>query len=262
MNDQLAPGGAPVTPRPSLVTSDAVALVGRQWLVEGTPRAAVVIAHGLGAHADDPTVVATAEALFARGLDVVTYDARGHGQSGGASTLGDLEEHDVAAAVELAARRTDAVVLVGASMGAIAVLRHASRRPGLAGVVTVSCPSRWVLPRTPRAFAAAVITRTAAGRALAAKAMRIRIASKWTDPDAPVALVPRISSPIAIVHGTADSFIPSSAAAELFAVAGEPRSLHLVEGMGHAFSAASLEPVCDAVDWVLAATAASAQSAD
>ena len=87
---------------------------------------------------------AAEERLFpADGFDVVSYDARGHGRSTGESTLGDLEQHDVAAAVALARTRSSDVVLVGASMGAIAALRYAATDPELRGVVAVSCPARW-----------------------------------------------------------------------------------------------------------------------
>lgn len=243
-------------PRPTLLTSDAVALVGRHWLVDGSPRAAVVIAHGFGAHSEEPTVVATAEALRARGLDVIAYDARGHGGSGGSSTLGDLEEHDVAAAVGLARQRTERVIVVGASMGAIAVLRFASSHSSIAGVVAVSCPARWVLPRTPKAFLAALMTRTAAGRLIAARAMGVRIARAWTDAVPPIDLIAGLPGPVAIVHGSADSFIPIGAAYELYEHASEPRSLRIVEGMGHAFSTAALEPVCEAVEWAIATSGA------
>jgi alpha-beta hydrolase superfamily lysophospholipase len=245
-------------PRPTLLTEDSVALIGRRWLVDGTPRAAIVIAHGFGAHAEEPSVVATAVGLRARGLDVIAYDARGHGGSGGASTLGDLEAHDVAAGVMLAEQRTDRVVVVGASMGAIAVLRFASRSDSVAGVVAVSSPARWVLPRTPKAFAAALMTRTGAGRAIAARALRVRIASKWTDPAPPVDLVAQLSCPVAFVHGAADSFIPPSAARELYEHANDPRTIDIVEGMGHAFSDAALQPVCDAVEWAISESASRA----
>lgn len=255
MMDSMSGGTRLDVPRPTLLTADSVALVGRRWLVGGTPRAAVVIAHGFGAHAEEPSVVATAEGLRARDLDVIAYDARGHGGSGGASTLGDLEEHDVAAAVLLAQRRTNHVVVVGASMGAIAVLRCATRSESLAGVVAVSSPARWVLPRTPKAVAAALITRTAAGRAIAARAMRVRIARAWTDPIPPIELVTRITAPVAIVHGAADSFIPVDAAYELYEHAHDPRTLQIVEGMGHAFSDVALAPVYDAVEWAITESA-------
>ena len=101
------------------------------------------------------------------------------------STLGDLERHDVAAAVDAARDRSDRVVLVGASMGAIAALRYAAATDDLAGVVSVSCPARWRLPRNLRGVAAAGLTRTRVGRALASRWMGVQVAPRWTEPGAP-----------------------------------------------------------------------------
>jgi pimeloyl-ACP methyl ester carboxylesterase len=238
-------------PRPLLTTSDAVELAGRRWLTADAPRGAVVLAHGFTATADDPKLVAVAEALHDRGLDVVTYDARGHGASGGLCTLGDLERHDVAAAVELARDRTQRVVLVGASMGAIAVLRHAADDPTVAGTVIVSCPARWALPRNLRSVLAAAITRTPPGRALAARYLRVALAPRWTSPEPPLELVARVSAPVAVIHGAADKFIPATAGRELHDAAPDPRRLDLVTGMGHAFEPGAIGPVVEAVEWTL-----------
>ena len=51
--------------------------------------AAVVLVHGLSATKDNRELVAVATNLQARGLDVLAYDARGHGGSSGICTLGD-----------------------------------------------------------------------------------------------------------------------------------------------------------------------------
>ena len=88
--------------RSTFTTHDSVELAGRRWLHE-RPSVAVVLVHGFAASADDPLVVAVAETLHTRGFEVVSYDSRGHGRSSGESTLGDLERHDVAAAVALGA---------------------------------------------------------------------------------------------------------------------------------------------------------------
>ena len=69
----------------------------------------------------------------------------------GESTLGDLERHDVAVAVEVARERSERVVVVGASMGAIAALRYAVTDDDLAGTVIVSCPAGWRLPHNAHA---------------------------------------------------------------------------------------------------------------
>jgi pimeloyl-ACP methyl ester carboxylesterase len=248
-------------PRRVLTTCDSVELTARRWLTDETPRASVVLAHGFTASGNDPKLIEVAEALHGDGLDVITYDARGHGSSGGACTLGDLERHDVAAAVELARSRSDRVVLVGASMGAIAVLRHAADDPTVTGTVVVSAPSRWVLPRNARSVAAALLTRTPPGRALAARYLRVTVAPRWTSPESPVELVGRIAGPLAIIHGENDKFIPSQAARELHERATGPCRVETVEGMGHAFEPRAIAPVLDAVDWALQAADTAVRSA-
>lgn len=238
-------------PRPPIATTDDVMLSGRRWLAEGAPTASIVLVHGFTSSADDPAVCAVAETLQAEGLDVVSYDARGHGLSGGESTLGDLEVHDVAAAVQVARERAEATVLVGASMGAIAVLRYAATDPTLAGVVSVSCPSRWRLPLNPVGLLSATLTRTPPGRWVAERLLRVRVSARWTNPPPPANLVPDIAAPLALVHGTADRFIQPRDAEELYEAARDPRRLELVEGMGHAFDAAALPSIVASVRWAL-----------
>jgi pimeloyl-ACP methyl ester carboxylesterase len=149
------------------------------------------------------------------------------------------------------------VVLVGASMGAIAVLRCAAEHPDLAGVVMLSAPARWVLPRTPKAIAAALLTRTPPGRALAARALRVRVAPRWTDPAPPVDVIRRLRVPVAILHGARDTFIPAGAAEDLYRLAPEPKRLDVVTAAGHAYSEQTLRPIADAVDWAMATGASS-----
>jgi len=234
-----------------LVTADDVRLVGRRWK-HPEPRAVVVLAHGFGASSIERDVVALAEHLHRSAFEVASYDARGHGGSGGACTLGDLEHHDVAAAVAAAARADAPVVVVGVSMGAIAVLHHAARHPAsVAGLVTVSCPARWKLPRNARGILSALMTQTALGRWAARRHLGVRIAARLTRPDPPVELVTRVAMPIAVVHGSGDPFIDPSDAAALHAAASEPRRLAVVEEMGHALPEASIEPVHRAIEWVL-----------
>jgi alpha-beta hydrolase superfamily lysophospholipase len=238
-------------PRPLFTTTDDVVLSGRRWLRADAPRAAVVLVHGFSASADDPDVSALAEVLHDGGVDVVCYDARGHGTSEGHSTLGDLEQHDVAAAVAAARERSDRVVLVGASMGAIAALRYASTNDGLVGVVSVSCPAQWRLPRNVQGVLAAGLTRTRVGRAVAARWMGVQVSPQWTNPEPPIALVPKVQVPVAILHGAADRFVPASDAVELYEAAGEPRRLRIVPAMGHAFAPQSVPAIRDAVEWAL-----------
>jgi pimeloyl-ACP methyl ester carboxylesterase len=211
----------------------------------------VVLAHGLTASKDDPSVVVTADAISAAGHDVFAYDARGHHGSGGLCTLGDRERYDVAAAVALARERSDRVVVVGASMGAMAALRYAVDDPELTGVVSVSSPALWRPPRSARTILWTAATRTAVGRHAFARWKGVRIAPEWSNPEPPRALVARITVPLAVVHGLDDRSVPAGEAELLAAAARGPCRLTVVPGMGHAFDPASTPAVLAAIRWIL-----------
>ncbi len=238
---------------PLLLTFDGVLLSGRWWEATKGRGTAAVLVPGFTGSKDDRALVAVAEALREAGHDVLSYDARGHRGSGGLCTLGDLERHDVAAAVELARERADRVVLVGASMGAIAVLRHAATDTDLAGVVAVSSPARWRIPRTARSLLAALVTQTSPGRRLAARRMGVRLAPRWTNAEPPRALATRITVPLAVVHGERDRFIPRVEARVLADAASGRCRLEVVPGMGHGFDAAGTPAIAAAIEWALAA---------
>ena len=236
----------------TFVTSDGLRLSGRHLLAADAPAATVVVVHGFTASARCPNVEELARRLHESGFDVLAYDARGHGSSDGESTLGDHEQHDVAGAVALARERTERVVLVGASMGAIAAIRYAVTDAGLAGLVAVSCPAEWRLPCNARGVLAAVMTRTPVGRRLVGRLSGVRVASRWTNPLPPLALVPALATPTVFVHGDADRFIGVRDAALLHAAAPEPKHLVVVPDMGHAFGPPGVGAIVGAVDWVLA----------
>ncbi len=88
--------------------------------------AAIVLAHGFTGDLERPHVRRIARSL-ARHAAVVSFSFRGHGRSGGRSTVGDREVLDLAAAVAWTRRLGhDRVITVGFSMGGSVVLRHAA----------------------------------------------------------------------------------------------------------------------------------------
>jgi pimeloyl-ACP methyl ester carboxylesterase len=232
-----------------LVTADGVRLQATLQRRDGA-RGTVVIVHGISASMEHAAVRAVADEVLAAGYDVLTYDGRGHGGSEGLCTLGDLESLDVAAAV--AAARADAtspIALVGASMGAIAVLRHAVDDPDLAVVVTVSSPSVWRVPRTMLGLLSVTMTRTSVGRRVAAARLGVRLHPDWTAPEPPVSLARRIPVPLAVVHGRRDRFVSPACARELFAATPGRRRLDLVAGMGHAYDSRAIPAIVAGLDW-------------
>lgn len=234
----------------SLRTSDGLALAAR-IRAAGEPRAAAVVVHGFTARQDHPEVMAVADALASHGFDVVTYDARGHGESEGICTLGHHERADVAAAVAVARDRSPHVVVVGASMGGIAALRYAADDPTLAGLVTVSAPANWRLPRSISGLLLALMTRTGPGRSLVARQMRVRLSKRWEGGEPPSAMAARLQVPLAVIHGSDDRYLAHREAEDLYAAAPGPRRLDVVSGMGHAFDAPAIPAIVSACEWAL-----------
>jgi pimeloyl-ACP methyl ester carboxylesterase len=235
-----------------LETADGVRIVAHRHPPAGAASGiTVVVVHGFAASSSEGRVRALADALAGAGHRVFTYDSRGHGESGGEATLGADEPLDVAAVVGGAGEGP--VVLVGASMGAIGALRYAVEQPARppVGVVVVSCPARWTLPRNARGVLSALMTQTPVGRWAARRYVGVRIARPRARPAPPIELVPGLRVPLAVVHGAADPFIPVADAEALHDVAREPRHLAVVAGMGHAFEAPSVEPIVGAVAWVI-----------
>jgi pimeloyl-ACP methyl ester carboxylesterase len=110
----------------------------RAWLSKGDPdRPAVVIVHGLGDSLE--SYLEHARLFRARRNTVLLLDLRGHGGSEGSqSTLGAREKADVAAAMAELRRRDlarDGIVLMGHSMGAVAVLLAAADVKDVRGVI-------------------------------------------------------------------------------------------------------------------------------
>ncbi|WP_199808299.1 alpha/beta hydrolase [Streptomyces sp. NRRL S-1022] len=200
-----------------------------------------VIAHGFTGDVDRPHVRRVAAVLRDLGA-VVTFSFRGHGRSGGRSTVGDKEVLDLAAAVDwargLGHRR---VVTVGFSMGGSVVLRHAALYGGTDAVVSVSAPARWYYRGTaPMRRLHWLVTRPE-GRLVGRYGLRTRIHHRDWDPVplSPVQAVPRIApTPLLIVHGDRDGYFPLDHPRMLAEAAGGRAALWVEPGMGHAENAA------------------------
>jgi uncharacterized protein len=132
-----APASPPV---PSYVAgsvqSDGLRL--RTWTRAGSPdRAAAVIVHGLGDSLE--SYVDRADTLHRRGHTVLLLDLRAHGGSEGRyTTLGGREREDVRAAMQAlraGGQAGQGLILMGHSMGAVAVLRAAVGQPDVRAVI-------------------------------------------------------------------------------------------------------------------------------
>ncbi len=241
---------------------------------------AIVVAHGFTGSADRPAVRRAAR-VFAQRAAVITFSFRGHGRSGGRSTVGDREVLDLAAAVAWARELGHSrVVTVGFSMGGSVVLRHGAlyTAESMAGHTAVRVPARGAHGECGGAFGRGglrqcsrslvwgdgpdapglhwVVTRPS-GRLVGRYELRSRIATEDWDPVplSPVAAVPLIApAPLLLVHGDRDPYFPLDHPRMLAEAAGPGGAeLWLERGMGHAENAADDALLARIADWATAA---------
>lgn len=250
----------------------------------------IVLAHGFTGSLDRPALRRAATA-FTEHAAVVTFSFRGHGGSGGASTVGDREVLDLAAAVAWARSLGYArVATVGFSMGGSVVLRHAalhgqaatghgkspeipSAHGGRAGahldvrpleggpattdaVVAVSAPARWYYNGTAPMRRLHWLVQRRLGRLVGRYGLRTRIHPHDWDPVplSPVAAAPLIApTPLLVVHGDQDPYFPFDHPLSLVEAA-DPASTELwtVRGFGHAENAAEMPLLHRIGDWARA----------
>ncbi|MCM2577298.1 alpha/beta hydrolase [Streptomyces meridianus] len=259
----------------TLITADGVAIEAAcepREAAAGGPSGdvpAIVVAHGFTGSLDRPAVRRVARTLT-RHAAVVTFSFRGHGRSGGRSTVGDREVLDLAAVVRWArslGHRT--VATVGFSMGGSVVLRHAALYrpqvdvPGLApsagapdgaegtaaggtsgahtdAVVAVSAPARWYYRGTPAMRRVHWAITRPVGRLVSRYGLRTRIHDRDWDPVPmpPVEAVRLIApTPLLIVHGDRDPYFPLDHPRSLATAAGGTARLWIEPGLGHAENA-------------------------
>jgi pimeloyl-ACP methyl ester carboxylesterase len=219
---------------------------------------AVVLGHGFTGSRLRPEVRDIARVL-AESAGVLSLDFRGHGDSGGCTTLGRDEVLDVEAVAGLArSLGYGRVATVGFSMGAGIVVRHAAIFGGLSAVVAVSGPSRWNYRGTRPMRVVHALVNTAAGRRVLERARGTRVCpGDWyPPPEPPDAVAGRIApTPLLVVHGDADHYFPTEHARWLARAAGPTATLWELPGFGHAESAVTPDLTRRIAGWVTGAAA-------
>jgi len=178
-----------------------------------------------------------APALLAAGFDVLAFDLRGEGESGGAPvTFGAREQWDVLGAVQEArSRGAQHVGVLGFSLGAASAILAAARSPEIDALVIDS--GFFDLPE--------MLTRAMEDQyhlpgPLAAYGLLAYRLLSGTDPAdvSPGRVIDEISPrPILLIQGTADETFPTSDSERLLAAAGGSTArLWLVPGGAHARS--------------------------
>jgi uncharacterized protein len=218
-------GVRPATCEDATFAGAGVSLSGWRCAALATRRGTLVYLHGV---ADNRTsATGPIERFGRRGFDVVAYDSRAHGNSGGdACTYGVFEKRDLQRVLDTVA--SGPIVLVGTSLGAAVALQAAAEDARVTAVVaaeTFSDLRTVATERAPFFFTAGVIAR--AFRIVEDRG-RFQV-----DAASSVAAAAAITVPVLLIHGAADSETDPDHSRRVLAALAGPKRLILVPGAGH-----------------------------
>lgn len=208
----------------------------RGWLVPVNPhaRGTIIILHGVSE--SKIAGLPMAEQLHRRGYNVVLYDSRCHGESGGRyCTYGYHEKFDVQAVMDYVMNRKDIVVgkigLFGWSMGAAVALQVAAidsrvaavvAESGFASLRTVFDDYQRRMIKLPWHYLRNIVIKRSE-----------YLADFKANDVAPVEAVRHVRVPIFLLHGTEDNLIKYNYSEKVFNAANEPKQLWLIPGAQH-----------------------------
>jgi hypothetical protein len=205
------------------------------YLPSGDACHIVIVSHGITNNLIGS--VKYARIFLDLGFNVLIYDHRNHGKSGGrATTFGYYEQHDLSAVIDWVLAQHgpfEQIGIHGESMGAAIAILAAARDPRVDFLVTDCSYANlrdqiahrleedFHLPAFPLLPLATIWARILTG-------MRFNTLH-------PEEALPEVDAPVLIIHGEADAYIPPSHARRLAETpAGAPRTLWLAPDADHA----------------------------
>jgi alpha-beta hydrolase superfamily lysophospholipase len=215
-----------------------VVLKGWRCAADGRPRATLVWLHGIADNRGSATGII--RRYRAQGFDVIAYDSRANGESGGhICTYGFYEKDDLARVIDSVT--SPPVVLFGGSLGGAVALQAAAVDPRIRAVIaadTFSDLRTIARERAPSIFSERTILQAFAE---AESRGRFRV-----DEVSPVEAARHITVPVFLVHGAADDATPPVHSERVFAALAGPKQLRIVPGARH--SASLTDAVMDEID--------------
>jgi alpha-beta hydrolase superfamily lysophospholipase len=204
---------------PELGEQDGIAYA--YFAPAGEPEAGVLILHGAGSAKESHFDFA--RVCVAYGFSAISYDARGHGRSGGAWSPAAID--DAVALLDLLRERgAPAVALRGSSMGGFSAILAAAK-DGRAAAVAAICPAPEDL--LLRGFRAGRLDGFEADVAALDPWLEQEVSLR----DSAASLAP--DTALMLLHAQGDEQVPFTVSQELYEAAGRPKKLLLLPGGHH-----------------------------
>ena len=186
-----------------------------------------------------------ASRFTAHGLDVIAYDSRAHGESGGAfCTYGYFEKGDLRRVVDTLP--SGPVAVIGTSLGAAIAMQTAAEDSRITTVVAAEIFSD--LATVARERAPFFLTDDVIERSLESAEQRGSFDIRAVNPSHAAR---RITVPVMLIHGALDTDTSPEHSKRVYANLRGPKRLLLVEGAGHNESLGAGAAWREIEDWIL-----------
>lgn len=217
----------PPPPAPLTIASDGIELAARLFRPAGTPRGALLVCHGAGSRKENHAIMG--EQAAAAGLAALTFDFRGHGESGGELDAGAWHDAVAAGRALLEAGGAPWLAARGASMGGSLLLLAARSRPDLFRALVLLCPADGasLLAGLERSAPAGEAGADGYGGRFAVAALRPFL--RDLDLVAAARGLPRVL----LAHARDDDQVPFEHSARLVAVLSQPSEFIVLDEGGH-----------------------------
>jgi uncharacterized protein len=207
------------------MAGDGVELAGWRCTAIDKRRGTLVYLHGI---ADTRASAAGAIQRFRRrGWDVIAFDSRAHGQSGGEMcTYGFHEKRDLGRVLDTVPGGR--IVLLGTSLGAAVALQHAAEDPRVNAVVSAEAFSDLATiarERAPFFFTEHVIAK--------AFVLAEKRANFDVDLTSPRLAASKLRIPVLLIHGESDHETSPDHSRRIFAALQGPKELLIIPGAVH-----------------------------
>jgi uncharacterized protein len=206
------------------------------WFVDTPGSKTIMVLHGVSSARDNYINMEVGKVLAEHGYDLLLFDFRGHGASGGdRSTLGEAETRDIAGALGyLKSRGVTEVGTLGYSMGASAELLAAPDHPEMRAIIADSAFSDLfsVIERQRETYGLPNLFNP--GVVFASQTL-FGLDILGNEPKRAIGMAG--DRPILLIHADSDPLIPVSEARELQQAAHSPNvQLWVTDASGHVAS--------------------------